>query len=117
MQLTVYDQQDNAISFYVTSQPGENMETVCALVQNLPLDDGKGSFSYRDSHDNEGHGTISLTDGAIGLELRQETAPNDDLPLPRGALSMPLAISKEGSAHRKRHLYDAGGRRTLAGYL
>lgn len=80
-ELTVYDQQDTVISFYITSRPGENMETVCALVQDLPLQDGSGSFSYLDSHGNKGHGTITLAEETLVLELWQDTPKNEDSPL------------------------------------
>ena len=78
--LVVYAQQGDTISFYVTLSPGEQMETVCALVQELELKDGNGTFSYWDSHGNVGDGTLVFEHDVLRLEVVQTSEPNDELP-------------------------------------
>ena len=78
--MVVYAQQGDTISFYVTLSPGEQMETVCALVQELELKDGNGTFSYWDSHGNVGDGTLVFEHDVLRLEVVQTSEPNDELP-------------------------------------
>lgn len=79
-ELVVYAQQEDTISFYFTLSPGEQMETVCALVQELELRDGNGTFSYWDSHGNVGDGTLIFEHDALRLEVVQTSEPKDELP-------------------------------------
>ena len=78
--LVVYAQQGDTISFYFTLSPGEQMETVCAMVQELELKNGNGTFSYWDSHGNVGDGTLVFEHDVLRLEAVQTSEPNDELP-------------------------------------
>ena len=56
------------------------METVCAVVQELELKNGNGTFSYWDSHGNVGDGTLVFEHDVLRLEVVQTSEPNDELP-------------------------------------